>query len=68
MVGIRVSFWDGLFSGAMLVSGRVAKTTRDFDKNKTKQVILVHQSIPYILAPGAFQGFFSKICWASLTS
>ena len=24
MVGILVSFWDGLFSGAMLVSGRVA--------------------------------------------
>ena len=23
MVGILVSFWDGLFSGAMLVSGRV---------------------------------------------
>ena len=23
-VGILVSFWDGLFSGAMLVSGRVA--------------------------------------------
>jgi len=28
MVGILVSFWDGLFSGAMLVSGKVhvAKT------------------------------------------
>ena len=26
MVGIRVSFWDGLFSGAMLVSGRVIFT------------------------------------------
>ena len=25
MVGIPVSFWDGLFSGAMLVSGRVYK-------------------------------------------
>ena len=24
MVGILVSFWDGLFSGAMLVLGRVA--------------------------------------------
>ena len=23
MVGIQVSFWDGLFSGAMLVSGSV---------------------------------------------
>ena len=23
MVGILISFWDGLFSGAMLVSGRV---------------------------------------------
>ena len=27
MVGILVSFWDGLFSGAMLVSGRVLTTT-----------------------------------------
>ena len=26
MVGILVSFWDGLFSGAMLVSGRVMRT------------------------------------------
>ena len=27
MVGILVSFWDGLFSGAMLVSGRVYHAT-----------------------------------------
>ena len=27
MVGILVSFWDGLFSGAMLVSGRVVRTS-----------------------------------------
>ena len=27
MVGILVSFWDGLFSGAMLVSGRVVFPT-----------------------------------------
>ena len=27
MVGILVSFWDGLFSGAMLVSGRVCQMT-----------------------------------------
>ena len=26
MVGILVSFWDGLFSGAMLVSRRVSLT------------------------------------------
>ena len=26
MVGIQVSLWDGLFSGAMLVSGRVYRS------------------------------------------
>ena len=38
MVGILVSFWDGQFSGAMLVSGRVRGTTfekgGDFGKSK----------------------------------
>ena len=28
MVGILVSFWDGLFSGAMLVSGSVIITSQ----------------------------------------
>ncbi len=28
MVGILVSFWEGLFSGAMLVSGRVGSLAK----------------------------------------
>ena len=32
MVGILVSFWDGLFSGAMLVSGRVLVRSPFFHK------------------------------------
>ena len=33
MVGILLSFWDGLFSGAMLVSGRVTRSNWSFMAN-----------------------------------
>ena len=38
--GRLVSFWEGLFSGAMLVSGRVnvSKTLAVFDYKKTKSL------------------------------
>ena len=42
MVGILVSFWDGLFSGAMLVSGRVDEVQPDFEKKHKNQTRRIH--------------------------
>ena len=66
MVGILVSFWDGLFSGAMLVSGRVclfsgfngkagwSLSTRQFHRN---HFMTRHCSTRVIMAWSASIGF-----------
>ena len=45
MVGILVSFWDGLFSGAMLVSGRVLNYIAPF-WGGSFFVIISHKGAP----------------------
>ena len=63
VVGILVSFWDGLFSGAMLVSGSVYYTPCKINileaKNEGgwKMMFLFKQGVIFrILKPVTFRG------------
>ena len=60
MVGILVSFWDGLFSGAMLVSGRVFKSSLLIT---SPQHFLPTKTNPHQLeGPKSFPGFPKSGC------
>ena len=49
MVGILVSFWEGLFSDSMLVSGRV-------DLGRVKGVVFFKFLDKHVASPGSSKG------------
>ena len=49
MVGILLSYWDGLFSGAMLVSGRVYIFFLDNKSHKSTICVGSHASGPWFI-------------------
>ena len=62
MVGILVSFWDGLFSGAMLVSGRVKIDTSHHSSIFGVPCELRNVGNPENLAGQLLQFILSKVC------
>ena len=64
MVGILVSFWDGLFSGVMLVSGRVRQfiiCSTWFELSNLKNSRHVLPCIIYILVSGLTKCLFKSL-------
>ena len=57
MMGILVSFWDGLFSGAMLVLGSV------YHPQKFIYLLLKLQPMAHLLAKMTIPGRYASASW-----
>ena len=79
MVGIQVSFWDGLFSGVMLVSGRVTVVVSWFLiclinscnqkalESSAQQMMYLHRSTEVMLECQNYE-FKEDVAWTCLTT